>query len=380
MSEKILIVDDEPAILHGYRRSLYKRFEPDTATNGEEALAMIEEFGPYAVVVSDMRMPGMDGVRLLKEVNKIAPDTVRVILSGYADFQAAMEAVNFGKVFRFLTKPCEGAVLLQTLDASLEQYRLLTAEKDLLQRTLMGCIEALTGVLSLANPVAFSRSMQIRNYVQQLAAELKLGSEWKLEMAALLSQLGCITLPPEIMTRAQRGEELSKAELSAFDQHPIITRDLLKKIPRLEDIAWIVAQQRHPFGSYEDEASEHLKIGAEILRVAIAFDDLRSRGVRDTDARLRLKSDSRIHPLVLRSLGCLQHGAGDTELRSLRISELAAGMILEEDVKTNAGVLIVVHGQEITYPLIVCLSNFLKQRAIHDKILVKCPSPKKAAA
>jgi response regulator RpfG family c-di-GMP phosphodiesterase len=380
MSEKILIVDDEPSILHGYRRSLYKRLEPDTATSGEEALAMIKKSGPYAVVISDMRMPGMDGVRLLSEVSKIAPDTVRVILTGYADFQAAMEAVNFGRIFRFLTKPCEGAVFVQTLNASLEQYRLLHAERDLLQRTLMGCIEALTGVLSMANPVTFSRSVRIRNYVHQLAAELKLDGEWKVEMAALLSQLGCITLPPEIMTRVQRGEELSEAQLSAFDQHPIITRDLLKKIPRLEDIARIVAQQRHSFGTYEADASENLKIGAEILRVAIAFDDLRSRGVRDSDARLRLKSDLRIHPLVLRSLGCLQHDAGATELRTLRISELAAGMILEEDVKTNTGVLIVVRGQEITYPLIVCLSNFQQQRAIPDKILVQCPCPNEVAA
>jgi hypothetical protein len=195
-------------------------------------------------------------------------------------------------------------------------------------------------------------------------------------MAALLSQLGCITLPPEIVTRAQRGEELSTAQLRVFDQHPITTRDLLKKIPRLEDIARIIAQQRHPFGTYEADASEELKIGADILRAAIAYDDLRSKAVRDSDAKLRLKSDLRIHPLVLRSLGCLQQDAGETGLRTLRISELAAGMILEEDVKTNTGLLIVVRGQEITNPLIVCLSNFQKQRAIPDKILVQCPCPK----
>jgi len=373
VTDRILIVDDEPAILEGYRRSLYQVYRPDTAKSGQEALSMIANHGPYAVVISDMRMPGMDGVRFLSEVCKVAPDTVRVILTGYADFQSAMEAVNEGKVFRFLTKPCEGPALIQALNACINQNHLILAEKELLQRTLIGSIEALTSVLSMANPVAFSKSVRIRRYVQQLASEMKLNHQWKYEMAALLSQLGCITVPPDIMGRAQRGEELSKTQRAAFDNHPIATRELLGKIPRLEDIAWIVAQQRLPFGTYETAAPEHLKIGAEVLRVAIAFDDLRLKGIRESDAKARLKADSRIHQVVALSLECLQHDASETELCRLRVSELTAGMILQEDVKTNTGLLIVVRGQEITAPLIVCLSNFQKQKAIPDKILVECP-------
>lgn len=372
MTDRILLVDDEPAILDGYRRSLYKAYLPDTATSGDEALAMIAKHGPYAVVVSDMRMPGMDGVRFLSEVCKIAPDTVRVILTGYADFQAAMEAVNEGNVFRFLTKPCEGSILRKVLTACIEQNHLILAEKELLQRTLVGCIEALTGILSMANPVAYSKTVRIRRYVKQLAAELKLNHQWKCETAALLSQLGCITVPPDTIARAQRGAELSKTEQAAFDNHPTATRELLGTIPRLEDITWIVAQQRLPFGTYEPGAPEQLKVAAEILRVAIAFDDFMSNGVRDSVARARLKADSRIHAIVLESLGCLQHDAGDTEVRTLSVSELAIGMVLQEDVRTDTGLLIVVRGQEITAPLIVCLSNFQKQKAISDKILVKC--------
>jgi len=374
MTDKILLVDDEPAVLEGYRRSLYKVLQPDTATSGREALELIAQKGPYAVVVSDMRMPGMDGVRLLSEVSKIAPDTVRVVLTGYADFQATMEAVNEGKVFRFLTKPCDGPVLKRTLDACIEQNRLILAEKELLQKTLVGCVEALTGVLSMANPVAYSRSVRIRRYVGQLAAEMKLSNLWKYEMAALLSQLGCITVPSDVMSRAQRGEELSQSQRAAFDKHPGTTRELLEKIPRLEDIAWIVAQQRLPFGTCESPSSENLKIGAEILRVAIAFDDLRSKGIRDSDAKARLKADSRILPTVGQALSCLNHDQGKTEVRTVRISELAVGMVLQEEVRTDAGLLIAIRGQEITAALIVCLSNFQKQKAIPDKVLVECPS------
>lgn len=374
MSDRILFVDDEPAILEGYRRSLYRTYQPDTAAGGEEGLAKVKGNGPYAVVVSDIRMPGMDGVRFLSEVSKLAPDTVRVILTGYADFQAAMDAVNEGKIFRFATKPCEGPVLIQTLNACIRQYELIHSEKELLQRTLVGSIEALTTVLSMANPVAYSRSGRIRRYVQQLAAELQMEQQWKYEMAALLSQLGWITLPPDVIARAQRGDELSASQRDAFNQHPAATRDLLEKIPRLEDIAWMVAQQRLPFGAFESApAEEHLKMGAEILRVAIAFDELRSKGITDSDARTRLKADSRIPTGVTKALSCLQHDLGKTELRTLRISELAAGMILQEDVRTTSGVLIIVRGQEITAPLIVCLGNFQKQGAIPDKVLVECP-------
>lgn len=380
MSNKILFVDDDPAVLDGYRRSLHKDFQPDVAASGQEALALIANSGPYAVVISDMRMPGMDGVRLLTEVSTLAPDTVRVILTGYADFQSAMDAVNDGKVFRFLTKPCEGEVLRKALVACLEQNRLITAEKELLEKTLMGCIEALADILSLANPAAFSRSVRIRRYVRQLATELGLDAPWKYEIAALLSQLGCITVSAEVIHAAFRGEQLTPEQQAAFDMHPSITRNLLKRIPRVEDIGWMIAQQRLPFGSFEMEAPENLKIGAEILRVAIAFDDLKIKHVGDEEARERLRFISRLSPRVVRGLASLQPDPGNTELRSVRIGDLAAGMVLQEDVRTDIGLLIVVRGQEITYPLIARLSNFHKQKAISDKVLVLCPCLQKVSA
>ena len=374
MTDKILFVDDEPAILDGYRRSLHRYYEPDTATSGQEALAMIKRDGPYAVVVSDMRMPGMDGVKLLSEVSVIAPDTTRAILTGYADFQSAMDAVNDGKVFRFLTKPCEGVALRSTLAACIEQNRLVTSEKELLEKTLIGCVRALAEILSLANPAAFSRAARIRKYVLQLVAELNLESGWKYEIAALLSQLGCITLPTEVIDAAFHGKHLTSEQQKAFDKHPGITRDLLSRIPRVEDIGWIVAQQRLAIGSYDSEVPKEQKVGADILRVAIAFDDLKIKNVGDTEARARLKYVWRTCPIMIRGLAGLHGDTCSTELRAVRISELAAGMTLQEDVFADSGLLIVVRGHEITLPLIARLNNFQQQGAIPDKLLVLCPS------
>jgi CheY-like chemotaxis protein len=98
VSDKILFVDDEPDVLNGYKRILHREFQVDTAVGGEKALAAIQEHGPYAVVISDMRMPEMNGAQFLARVRGTAPDTVRMLLTGYTDLDAAMQAVNEGNI------------------------------------------------------------------------------------------------------------------------------------------------------------------------------------------------------------------------------------------------------------------------------------------
>src|SRR5258708_20543161 len=105
MAEKVLLVDDEQNILEGYKRSLSREFQIETATGGEEALALVAEKGPYAVVISDMRMPGMDGLQLLSNLKSTSPDTIRVMLTANADMDTAINAINEGNIFRFLNKP-----------------------------------------------------------------------------------------------------------------------------------------------------------------------------------------------------------------------------------------------------------------------------------
>lgn len=120
--KKILLVDDEKNILDGLKRQLRKRFDITTALGGEEGLELIRNSGPFAVVVSDMRMIGMDGLTFIKKVCKISPDSIRVMLTGYGDLDLAVEAVNHGRIFRFLSKPCPPEVLLETLNDCVEQY------------------------------------------------------------------------------------------------------------------------------------------------------------------------------------------------------------------------------------------------------------------
>lgn len=126
---RILCVDDEQLVLDGLSRTLRSHYVVETVTSGAQALDRLRTGEPYAVVVSDQRMPQMDGVRLLAHIRTVAPDTVRVLLTGQADMESAIAAVNEGNIFRFLTKPCSTENLLKALEASIEQYRLVTSEK-----------------------------------------------------------------------------------------------------------------------------------------------------------------------------------------------------------------------------------------------------------
>ena len=158
MTTKILCVDDELNVLEALSRSLRKDFRISIAQSGELGISMIENEGPFAVVVSDMRMPEMDGIEFLGRVQSMSPETVRIMLTGNADQQTAIRAVNDGNIFRFLNKPCPSDVLTSALTAGLEQYRLVNAEKNLLEQTLNKSVEVLVDILAIVNPTAFGRS------------------------------------------------------------------------------------------------------------------------------------------------------------------------------------------------------------------------------
>src|SRR5690242_15245267 len=133
---RVLFVDDEPLVLEGLRRSLHREFDVEVAGGPEDGLARIAKAAPYPVIVSDMRMPVMDGAEFLARVRTNSPDSIRVMLTGYADMEAAMRAVNEGRIFRFLNKPVSPEQLVLTLRACVVQYHLVRSEKELLENTL----------------------------------------------------------------------------------------------------------------------------------------------------------------------------------------------------------------------------------------------------
>jgi len=134
---RILCVDDEPRVLEGLQRVCHHSFTVETAGSGAEALALLDRGAVFEVIVSDMQMPQMNGVALLAEFRTRAPDTIRVLLTGQADINGAIAAVNDGQIFCFLSKPCPAETLIAALEGAVAQHRLVSAEKVLLEQTLV---------------------------------------------------------------------------------------------------------------------------------------------------------------------------------------------------------------------------------------------------
>ncbi|MBW1959068.1 MAG: response regulator [Deltaproteobacteria bacterium] len=379
MDEKILAVDDEKNILNAIQRQMRKQFHVETAPGPEQGLAAVKQRGPYAVVISDLRMPKMDGIQFLARVRELAPDTVRVMLTGNADLNTAIQAVNEGNIFRFLTKPCAPEILAKVIQTGIEQYRLITAERELLQKTLKGSINVLTKVLSLVNPEAFGRSSRIKRYVKQVADKLELPDIWRLELAAMLSQIGCVIFPEGSLKKLCRGKNLTGEETQLFDMHPMIASDLLSDIPRMQKIAEIIRYQEKHFdgtGNPKDtRQGKEIPLGARILKVALDFDLMEAKGVFKRRAIRQLKSRSGWYdPFVL---DVFEEIVDDETLyieREVMFDELKTDMILNEDIRTSKGRLLITRGQEVSDILLNRLKNFARTAGIQEPIKVLIPS------
>ncbi len=377
MTEKILFVDDDDHILRAFRRHLPDLFAIETAGSGAAGLELINTHGPFAVVVADMRMPAMDGIQFLARVKAVAPDTVRIMLTGNVDLQTAIDAINEGNIFRFLTKPCSINTLVSVLRLGLEQYRLVTAERELLEKTLSGSIKVLTEILSLANPKAFSRASRARRVVRDIAAQLQLPNAWQFELAAMLSQIGCITFPPDLLDKIYAGAPLSPGEQEIFQAFPAVGRELLAHIPRLEPIARMIGGQHapakapiSPLDLTSDE--DRVGLGTQLLKLILDFEKLIAQGLTDQTALSILRSRrDEYNPYLLDSLEQVCEVKGDEGIFEVMIMDLQIGMIVEQAVCTQEGILLVSKGQEVTYPVLVHLRNFAWRGLVKEPIRVR---------
>ncbi len=376
MNRKVLLVDDDVNILDAYRRVLRGKLELSVAEGGKEALTILKRSDPFAVIVSDYRMPEMDGIEILARARELCPDTVRIMLTGQADMQAAIDAINQGNIFRFLTKPCPSEIFLKQVYAGMEQYRLIHAERELLDQTLKGSIKVLVDILALVNPMAFSRLGLIRSLAKNLAIQLGEKDIWKVELAALLSQIGCVTVPPPILQRAFRQEDLTPQETALFYSHPQIGCDLLKHIPRMEEVAEAINYQMKNFdGSGYPPSSlggEDIPLVSRILRVAGDFEGLISTSMPEMKAiRIMQEREGIYDPVILDALK-----AEVIKLEQERtpvlyaIYELQPGMILAEDILDGNGLVLITKYQEITDVLITRLKNYARMGMVQEPIKV----------
>ena len=368
--ERVLFVDDEEHILSAFRREFRKDYEIETATGAEDGLRTIAARGPFSVIVSDFRMPKVDGNRFLAATKKLTPDSVRVMLTGHADLGTAVQAINEGSIFRFLTKPCPHETLANVLAAAVHQYRLVVGEKDLLENTLKNAIKVMSELSGLVNPEAFGRSSRISSRVCELAEQLQLSDLWQLETAALLSQIGCVIFPHDLLTKCYMNDRLGQEELELFNMHPEVGSGLISNIPRMEEVARIVKYQEKHFdgtGFPVDAASgSTIPLGERILKVALDADVLDRAG---TSAEAMLETLKARHgwydPQVIAALEAAMGVQTRVETRSITLKDLSVGMVLDEDLWSESGFIVIAKGQEVSLPWFsvsgVCINTPIRE-------------------
>lgn len=380
MSDKVLFVDDDPNILAAYRRSLRKACDLKTAEGGAEGLKVLEAEGPFAVVISDMQMPEMNGLEFLKEVHKRSPDSVCVMLTGNADQKTAVDAVNEGAVFRFCNKPCPPEDLAATIKTGLEHHRLITAEKTLLEHTLAGSVKVLVDVLSLVDPGAFGRTERLRRWAKTVAVELKLPNAWELDLAAMLSPVGALTLPAELREKRERRESLNADEMAQVAAAPEAARNLIRNIPRLGNVAEMISYQGKGFNGrgFPDDgfAGTDIPLGGRILKI---LNDLNaSAGRAEPDALAFSKLDpmkAEYDPELLEKIrGWLEprqeNGETGPTIIEVSIDWLLPGDIIESNIETEQGQLVLAAGFEVTNALIEKLVGLRKVKRIKQPLVV----------
>jgi response regulator RpfG family c-di-GMP phosphodiesterase len=381
MNRKVLCVDDDANVLDALQRNLRKQFTIDTAPGGEQALALIEQQGPYAVIVADMRMPGMDGIQLLSKAREKAPDTVRIMLTGNADQQTAIDSVNQGRVYQFLTKPCPPEMLAMALRGGIKQYDLVMAERELLEHTLNGSIKVLTEILSVIEPQSFGRGQQLREYMRTYI-QSPTEHAWQLELAALLAPIGYVAIPGSVTAKVRTGQALTDTEADILACVPEFGSKLLANIPRLESVAQIVLYQNKHFdgsGFPADAcARDVIPIGARILKVLNDLIDLEAKGMTKVQALQEMQQrpgwyDPRVlDAAFVRFDAYLPKASSATRTaRAVTVNELCPGQIFSSNVYTADGVLIVKAGTKVSPMLLERLRNFARLQGLREPLEVE---------
>ncbi|HEU4602161.1 MAG TPA: HD domain-containing phosphohydrolase [Steroidobacteraceae bacterium] len=371
----VLCVDDEARVVEGLALHLRKEYRVYTASGGEEGLQKLKELGGAAVVVSDMRMPVMDGATFLKRVMRSYPDATRILLTGEPGRDAAVAAVNEGQIFRFLTKPCPPDQLKSAIEAAVVQHKLISAERQLLQETLIGSIQALIDVLAITNPVAFGRAARVKRLAVNFAQELGCRGFWQLEAASMLSQLGYISLPVELVEKLYYGERLNQDEQTLAEGVPQVAQKLLGHIPRLEPVLQILSAVNYGDDQLKALGDGTIGLGARMLSLVLDYDALVTQGHSADVAvqTIRRKTARYSENLVQRFATLVGANTGSSEVREIPLKLVQPGMTMLEDLRTHMGTLLVPRGFEVTETFLERVRNF-GEGMLAEKIKVLVPS------
>lgn len=362
----VLFVDDEPATLEGLQLTQRKRYDVRVASSASAGLKILAAEPEIAAVVSDMRMPEMDGAAFLAKVREVAPDAVRLLLTGHADIDASVRAVNEGRIFHYLTKPCSPEQVGAALASAVEMHRLISTERTLLQQTLVGSVKAVISVLGLTNPAALARAMHIRDRASEAAMRLGIENRWSIEFAALLSQIGAACLPEAVVGKLRRGQPLDAVETEELAQSIGAVTHALREIPHLEPVVGLLDELSElTIGNRADAV--HASANARLLHALIDLESQESAGVSFEEALLGLRQNEKKYGSeTLAALTGISEKSEPLDAVICSPGALKEGMVLADDLHTTDGLLLLPRGFELSRSslehIINKFSDWLPQR------------------
>jgi putative two-component system response regulator len=269
--DKILFVDDDPSVLDAIQRAFHKTFEIHVADSAKEGLSIIQKNSTFPVIVSDFRMPGCDGVTFLSQVGKISPNSIRMMLTGCAQLETSIRAVNEGHIFRFITKPCPMHVLEKALRDGLHQYYLIQTEHEYFalrkwNESLGGLIQTFARLIESKDPYTAGHQLRVSQLSVAIAQAMGFSEDAveQIRMAAVIHDIGKIYIPVEFLNKTGR---LSSSEWNIVKMHAQIGHDILCPIGFPFPIHEIVLQHHermdgsgYPMGLKESEICMEARI------------------------------------------------------------------------------------------------------------------------
>lgn len=363
MNPKVLFVDDDPSLLRSLERNLCFDFDLATAESGPAALELLAAPGAPSVVVTDMRMPGMDGVQFIAEARKLAPDAVFLMLTGNQDIGTAVTAVNSGSVFRFLTKPCEIAEVKAALEAAARQHELVHAERELLNKTFTGAVGVLTEALAAARPATFHRFDGIADLVEHVRQGVGIADRWEFRLAARLVTVGFTCLNDYSLSRYLTSPPTSDDWRATEAKACGIAARMLQRIPRLGPVAAIIEAAPRATGEHchanPKTAGAIAQTGANLLQVALVWESFVGQGANNRqaadDMHQVLPNIPREYLEVLAAAPAENDGLPGVELA---LEDLRPGMVLHGDASARNGAPLLRRGVRLTEASIERLRDY----------------------
>lgn len=412
----ILFIDDNMELIQELAAHFFSKYNVVTAQNGEEGLKILKHQGPFAAVICNIKMPGMDGISFLYNVRKLAPNTRRIVMSSVAEHETLIRAINKARVYHFIQKPCPPAMLEMIIDKAVNRYGFISAQKDMIAKTLMSVTQAYRDILAMTNPIAYSRSSHVASIVEQLSKILNLRNAWIYQHAGLLSQVGCVKIPPETMEKVFTNQQLSSIDQKLLTEYPRWSYELINKLPKMDLIAEMILKQQDDFNGppmpeapklseeekmaikegtmeapepYDYYAVENLtylgditlrppvEIGAELLRVAADFETFISSGhdIEGAIDALKLRNkDNSYNPLIINALYHVNLPEVTKKIIEIPINQLSKQMTFEHDVLSKCGALLARKGKSYNNTYQELFEKYFEQNNIPETIYVSVDS------